>query len=163
VTVTDVNNCTSILNVSITQPAVLATSETHVNLASCGATNGSIDLSVTGGTAPYTYAWTNGASTQDLTGLAAGTYTCTVTDAHGCTTQQPVTITAPGAPGLSETHANVSCHGGANGTVDLSVTGGTAPFTYAWSNGATTQDLSGLAAGTYNVTVTDAANCTALL
>jgi hypothetical protein len=163
VTVTDANNCSSILNVSITQPAVLALSETHMNLASCGASNGSIDLSVAGGTAPYGYAWTNGATTEDLTGLAAGTYTCTVTDAHGCTALLPVTITAPGAPGLSETHVNVSCNGGSNGTVDLTVNGGTGPFSYAWSNGAITQDLTGLTAGTYNVTVTDASNCTALL
>ena len=163
VTVTDANGCTANLTVPVGQPAVLALSETHVDLAACGATNGSIDLSVAGGTAPYGYSWTNGATTQDLTGLAAGTYTVTVTDAHACQAFKSVTILAPGAPSLSETHVNVSCQGGSNGSVDLTVTGGTGPFTYAWSNGATTQDLSGLAAGTYNVTVTDANNCTALL
>jgi hypothetical protein len=134
-----------------------------VDLVACGATNGSIDLTVAGGTPPYGYSWTNGATTQDLTGLAAGTYTVTVTDAHGCQAFKSVTILAPGAPSLSETHVNVSCNGGSNGSVDLTVTGGTGPFTYAWSNGATTQDLSGLTANTYNVTVTDANSCTALL
>ena len=164
VTVTDANSCTAtLLNVSITQPAVLALSETHVDVTTCGGTNGSIDLSVAGGTGPYGYAWSNGATTQDLSGLATGSYTVTVTDAHLCTEMTTVNVSAPGAPGLSETHANVSCNGGANGSIDLTVAGGTGPFTYAWSNGAITQDLSGLVAGTYNVTVTDASSCSALL
>ena len=65
-----------------------------------------------GGTAPYGYSWTNGATTQDISGLVAGTYTVTVTDVHGCTDQKTVTITAPGAPTLSETHVDVCTGGG---------------------------------------------------
>ena len=163
VTVTDANSCTANLGVTVNQPAALALSETHVNVTTCGGTNGSIDLTVGGGTAPYGYSWTNGATTQDLSALAVGTYTVTVTDAHSCTAQKTVDITAPGAPTLSETHVNVSCHGLSDGSVTLTPSGGTAPYSYSWSNGATTKDLTGLIAGTYNVTVIDAASCTALL
>jgi hypothetical protein len=163
VTVTDANACTANLNASITEPPALLLTETHVNVTTCGGTNGSIDLTVAGGTPPYSYAWSNGPTTEDISGLGIGTYTVTVTDAHSCSDQKTVSITAPGAPTLGETHTNVSCNGGADGAVDLTVNGGTGPFTYAWSNGATTEDVSGLTAGPYNVTVTDANSCSAVL
>ncbi|HSU27204.1 MAG TPA: T9SS type B sorting domain-containing protein, partial [Chitinophagaceae bacterium] len=134
---------------------------TQVNVLCFGGSNGSIDLSVTGGTAPYTYLWSNTATTQDLTGLIAGTYSVTVTDAVGCTTSVTVTITQPALLVASETHSNVICHGGSTGSIDLTPSGGVGPYTYLWSNAATTQDLTGLIAGTYSVTVTDANGCTA--
>src|SRR5206468_5366504 len=122
-----------------------------------GNATGSVDLTVSGGTAPYTYAWSNGATTQDLTGLTAGTYNVTVTDANGCTATASATLIQPAAAlTASTTQVNVQCFGNATGSVDLTVSGGTAPYTYAWSNGATTQDLTRLTAGAYNVTVTDA-------
>jgi hypothetical protein len=124
-----------------------------------GAATGSIDLTVSGGTAPYTYTWSNGATTEDISGLVAGTYSVTVNDANGttlgCTSSTSITITQPTAVAVSTTSTNVSCFGLLDGTIDLTVTGGTAPYNYVWSNGATTQDLTGLAAGTYTVTVTD--------
>ena len=163
VTATDANACPKALTIVITEPPVLSASESHVNLSTCGGTDGSIDLTVSGGTPPYGYTWSSGATTQDISGLGLGTYTVTVTDDKGCTAGKTVAITAPGAPTLGEAHFNVSCNGGANGSVDLTVNGGTGPFTYAWSNGATTQDLGSLGPGTYNVTVTDANACTALL
>jgi hypothetical protein len=113
-----------------------------------GNPTGSIDLSVTGGTAPYTYAWSNGASSQDITALVAGTYSVTVTDNNGCTATASVTITQPAAAlALSTTQVNVLCFGNATGSIDLIVNGGTAPYTYAWSNGALAQDINGLYAG----------------
>ncbi|MBE1615962.1 SprB repeat-containing protein, partial [Flavobacterium sp. SaA2.13] len=115
---------------------------------------------VTGGTAPYTYVWNTTATTQDLTGLPAGTYEVTVTDANGCTATASVTVTQPTVLSASGTATNVSCNAGSNGAVDLTVTGGTAPYTYVWNNAATTQDLTGLTASTYDVTVTDANGCT---
>src|SRR4029453_13308879 len=125
---------------------------------------GSIDLTVTGGTAPFTYAWSNGATTQDLTAIPAGTYNVTVTDAGGCTqTLNGIVVTEPAAIVLTETHVNANCNGASTGSIDLTVTGGTSPFTYAWSNGATTQDLTAIPAGTYDVTVTDAGGCTQTL
>ncbi|HEX7846083.1 MAG TPA: immunoglobulin domain-containing protein, partial [Chitinophagaceae bacterium] len=167
VIVTDANGCSaSPLNVTLTQPvAALALSETHVDVLCFGNSTGSIDLAVTGGTSPYTYAWSNGATTQDITSLLAGTYNVTVTDANGCTTVlNNIVITQPAAAlALSETHVNVLCFGNSTGSINLTVTGGTSPYTYAWSNGATTQDITSLPAGTYNVTVTDANGCTAVL
>ncbi|SDT10205.1 SprB repeat-containing protein [Winogradskyella sediminis] len=161
VTVTDANGCTATISVTVTQPAAISTSgvATHVNCN--GGSNGTVDLTVTGGTAPYTYAWSNTATTEDMVGLMAGTYNVTVTDANGCTATTSVTVSQPAAISASGVATHVSCNGGSNGTVDLTVVGGTAPYTYAWSNTATTEDMVGLISGTYSVTVTDANGCTA--
>jgi hypothetical protein len=159
--VTDANGCTANVNVTITQPTALVATETHVNVSCFGGTNGSIDVSVSGGTAPYTYLWSDGPTTQDRAGLAAGPYSLVVTDANGCTANVNVTITQPTALVATETHVNVSCFGGTNGSIDVSVSGGTAPYTYLWGDGPTTQDRGSLAAGAYSLVVTDANGCTA--
>jgi gliding motility-associated-like protein len=163
VTVTDANGCTATASATITQPAVaLALSTTQVNVLCNGNNTGSINLTVIGGTAPYTYAWSNNATIQDPLNLSSGTYSVTVTDANGCTATTSVTITQPAAAlALSTTQVNVLCNGNNTGSINLTVTGGTAPYTYAWSNNATIQDPLTLAAGTYTVTVTDANGCTA--
>ncbi|MEI7801534.1 MAG: SprB repeat-containing protein, partial [Bacteroidota bacterium] len=165
VTVTDANGCTKTGSTTISQPAVLSASVTSSTNVSCnGQSTGAIDLSVTGGTTPYTYHWNNNATSQDISGLGAGTYFVTVTDAHGCTTIKSQVITQPGVivPLISSTSingVNVACYGDATGTASVSVTGGTGPFNYLWSNGATTSSLTGLTAGTVSVTVTDANGC----
>ncbi|HQW86714.1 MAG TPA: choice-of-anchor L domain-containing protein, partial [Flavobacteriales bacterium] len=139
-----------------------------------GQSNGAINLSTTGGVAPYTYSWTgpNGftASTQDLTGLAAGTYTVTVTDA-ACTRTQSFNVIGPGVlvvdlePAVLAFGQNISCHGGSDGSIDATITGGSGPYAPTWSgpNGFTSSsaDISGLAAGAYTLSVTDANGCTA--
>jgi hypothetical protein len=159
VTITDANGCTTTVSKTITQPTTLTASATNTNVNCNGGSNGTIDLTPAGGTTPYTYLWNGGVTTQDRTGLAAGTYSVTVTDANGCTTTTSKTITQPATLTASATNTNVNCNGGANGTIDLTVAGGTTAYSYSWSNGATTQDLSGLSAGTYSVTVTDANGC----
>ncbi len=163
VTVTDANACTKTLSTTITEPPVIVLTETHVNVLCNGASTGSIDLTVSGGVSPYTYSWTGGATTQDRSGLAAGTYTVTVTDANACTKTLSATITEASALVLTETHVSVLCNGASTGSIDLTVSGGTGGYTYSWTGGATTQDRSGLAAGTYTVTVTDANACTKTL
>lgn len=180
VTVRDANNCTTTNSAVITQPsAALASSKSQINVLCFGNNTGSIDLTVTGGTPGYTYAWSasNGGSVpsgqsgnQDLTGLVAGTYAVTVTDANNCTTTNSAVITQPAAAlGSSKTQVNVLCFGSATGSIDLTVAGGTAGYTYSWtasgggsvpSGQAGNQDLTGLVAGTYNVTITDANSCT---
>jgi hypothetical protein len=162
VTITDNNGCTTTASATITQPAAaLAASRTFVNVLCFGNSTGSVDLTVIGGTSPYTYVWSNGATTQDISGLSGGTYNVIITDNNGCTTTATATITQPAAAlAASRTFVNVLCFGNSTGSVDLTVTGGTSPYTYVWSNGATTQDISGLAAGTYNVTITDNNGCT---
>jgi gliding motility-associated-like protein len=162
VTVTDANGCTATTTVTITQPAILTSSFTQVNVGCFGNNTGSIDLTVNGGVAPYVYAWSNQAITEDLNNIPSGVYTVTATDANGCTTTQTVTITQPQAAlALSTTQVNVLCFGNSTGSVNLTVTGGTAPYNYLWSNNGTAEDPTGMAAGAYTVTVTDANGCTA--
>jgi len=162
VIVTDANGCATTASATITQPATaLAASRTFVNVLCFGNSTGSIDLTVTGGTSPYTYLWSNAATTQDISGLVAGSYNVTITDFNGCTTTASVIITQPSVALASTTsQVNVLCFGNSTGSTDLTVTGGTSPYTYLWSNAATTQDISGLSAGSYNVTITDFNGCT---
>ena len=161
-TITDANGCTyTTSSISISSPSAIFTTETATNTNCFGGNDGSINLTLHGGTVPYTYAWSNGATTQNISSLSAGAYTCIVTDANGCTyTTSSISISSPSAISATETSANASCFGGNDGSINLTSSGGTAPYTYAWSNGATTQNLASLSAGTYTCTVTDANGCT---
>ncbi|MES3016346.1 MAG: SprB repeat-containing protein, partial [Bacteroidota bacterium] len=156
----DYGGCTD--EILITKSTITPTS-TKTDVLCFGASSGAIDLTVSGGTSPYTYSWSSGQTSQDLSSLAAGTYTVTVTDAKGCSASLAVTINQPAALALTAGKTDILCFGAQTGAVNLTVSGGTAPYTYAWTGGitASTEDLTNLAAGTYNVTVTDANNCTA--
>ncbi|SFD39187.1 SprB repeat-containing protein, partial [Algibacter pectinivorans] len=164
VTVTDANGCTSDTSVTITEPTALVasasvTSNYNGSQISChAAADGEATAAGTGGTAPYTYSWNNGATTASITGVTEGVYTVTITDVNGCTDNASITITEPTALSASiASQTNVTCNGVANGSATVTATGGTAsPYTYTWSNGATTASITGVTAGTYNVTVTDA-------
>ncbi|MBM3164950.1 MAG: gliding motility-associated C-terminal domain-containing protein, partial [Bacteroidetes bacterium] len=160
----DANGCQTSVTITINQPPVLSLSLTQININCNGFATGSIIANPAGGQAPYTYLWSNGQITQSLNNLIAGTYTVTVTDNVGCTVNGSVTVTQPAAPLLlQETHVNVLCFGNNSASINLTVSGGTAPYSYQWSNGATTQDINNLIAGTYNVTVTDANGCNAVI
>jgi hypothetical protein len=164
VTVTDVNGCTyTLAGITITEPVAsisLSATTTDVNCFG-GSTGSAINLSVSGGTAGYSYSWNNTETTQNLSNVPTGSYTVTVTDANNCTAILSKTINQPTAITLSTTSVNQSCPGANDGTITLSVSGGTAGYTYLWNNSAITQNLSGLTAGTYSVTVTDTKSCTA--
>ena len=162
VTVTDANGCTDSTSVTITEPTVLVASAVVDENVSCnGLADGEATASASGGTAGYTFAWSNSASTANITGLIAGTYTVTATDANGCTDTASVTITEPAAlVASSAVDSNVSCNGFSDGGATASATGGTTAYTYAWSNSATTASIAGVVAGTYSVTITDANGCT---
>jgi SdrD B-like domain/SprB repeat len=161
VTVSDANSCTATASVTITEPSALTANIIGKNTTCNGGANGEADLTVSGGTGAKTYLWSNSDTTEDLANLAAGTYTVTVSDANNCTAKASVTITEPSALTANIIGTNVTCNAGANGEADLTVSGSTGTKTYLWNNGDTTEDLANLAAGTYNVTVTDANSCTA--
>ncbi|MBI5541212.1 MAG: PKD domain-containing protein, partial [Bacteroidia bacterium] len=164
VTVTDLNLCTTTASVTITQPTALSTSISAQTNVSCnGGSNGTATVSGTGGTLPYTYLWNDPAPAQTsstATGLTSGSWTVTVSDANLCTSVSSVTIIQPAALTASVVGTNVLCNSGATGTADLTVGGGTPSYTYNWSNLALSEDLTGLSANTYNVTVTDNLGCT---
>ncbi len=161
VTITDAVGCTTTASAVVGEPTLLAGSAVATDALCNGAADGSVDLTVTGGTAPFTYAWDNGETTEDISTLAAGTYNVTITDANGCTATASAVVGEPTLLAGSAVATDALCNGDSTGSIDLTVSGGTAPFTYAWSNGETTEDISTLAAGTYNVTITDANGCTA--
>ncbi|GAA4035395.1 hypothetical protein GCM10022409_20050 [Hymenobacter glaciei] len=161
VTVTDVNGCSASCSATVGGATAMRPSISTTAATCCATSSGRVDLTVSGGTAPYTYSWSNGATTQDLSNVPAGTYTVTITDASGCTATASGTVTQPATLALRTMLTSPSCCNASTGGIDLTVSGGTSPYTYYWSNGATTQDLSGIPAGTYSVTVTDARGCTA--
>lgn len=137
-------------------PANLLSSGTFTNVTCNGLSNGSIDLSVTGGTAPYTFAWSNAASTEDISGLTAGVYSVTVTDAWGWTSVSSFTVAQPAVLTVaSNTVTNVTCNGGVNGSIAITVTGGTPTYNNVWSPSIPTN----VTAGTYSVQVTDQMGC----
>lgn len=157
--VTDANGCSDSLNTTIAEPVQLTTSINSTNISCNSNSDGSIDLSINGGTIPYTYLWSNATTTEDLTAVAAGNYKVTITDANGCLKLDSILITEPAVLGLILTGTNVNCYNGTNGFADLTVSGGTSPFTYLWSDLSTSQDISVLTAANYRVTVTDANSC----
>ncbi|HXB12098.1 MAG TPA: hypothetical protein VNZ45_08950, partial [Bacteroidia bacterium] len=139
----------------------LTLTTTQVN-PTCGNTNGSATVGVSGGVAPYTYTWSpSGGTSANATGLSAGTYTVTVKDKNGCTATASVTLVAS-ASVVATISANnpVKCNGGATGSATVTATGGTAPYTYTWTPvGGTNATASNLTAGTYTITVKDKNGC----
>src|SRR5690606_1945799 len=163
VNVTDANGCSAtksiILGGGVTPYTISATMIT----ASCKGNDGSIDFTVIGGTQPFTYSWTGPYGYtfdgQDPTGIGGGTYTVVVSDANNRTLSLPVVgnqINSTLAPSWSVVDAFCSPN---SGSIDLGVVGGDRPYSYAWSNGATTQDINNVSPGFYTVIITDAKEC----
>ena len=150
---------------TITEPTAINTAVgSQTNVGCNGGSNGSASVVPTGGTATYTYSWSpSGGTAATATGLTAGTYTVTVTDANGCMATRSFTLTEPTAINTAVgSQTNVSCNGGSNGSASVVPSGGTPGYTYSWSpSGGTAATATGLTAGTYTVTVTDANGCMA--
>ncbi len=160
VTVTDANNCTVSSSNTITEPTSISISSTFITQTTCGLADGGIVINVMGGNPNYTFLWSNAATSQNINGLAAGNYIITATDANNCQMVQNFIINSSSSLSIStNSTANVSCFAGNNAFINPNISGGTAPYTFLWSNNATTQNISGLPVGVYNLTVTDAAAC----
>ena len=126
---------------------MLTSTSSSTDVSCYDGADGSATITATGGTAPYTYLWSDGQTTATATGLGAGTYSVTATDANGCTTSQTVTVNEPTALSNLMSSTNVSCNAFTDGTATITVSGGTAPYTYLWSDGQVTATATGLGAG----------------
>jgi gliding motility-associated-like protein len=154
--------CSDTSTVTITQSGGITASTILVqNASGNGLCDGSANSSISGGTGPYTFLWSNGQNSSNAGGLCAGTYCVSITDALGCSDTACITITEPSALNLTLTPNNLLCNGTCNGSISSTVNGGVAPYTYAWSNGSTANGISGLCASNYSLTVTDANGNTA--
>lgn len=161
VTATDNNACSISISVTIASLAGLVISETHTD-ALCNAGNsGTIDVTLTGNAPPFTYLWNDAIATEDRTNLLAGVYSVTATDANTCLITLSVTINEPSALAITEMHTNALCNGGSSGTIDITTSAATAPYTYLWNDAITTEDRTSITAGNYSVTVRDLNLCSA--
>ncbi len=171
--ITDFNNCESTIDVTLTQPEPVGIifSVTDITCQASGFDNGSIDISVAGGIAPYTYLWSNGMTTEDISGLTEGYYRVRVTDFNGCSAIDSVSVSLPPPLSYSSSMSDytggyqISCNGLSNGYIRIDPLTGEPPYIYSWTGPdgfmADTKDISGRKAGQYTVTITDDNFCTA--
>jgi len=166
--VTDDNGCTfTTPDITITETAELTASVSVTDLLCTSLCNGSATVTASGGTGSFSYKWYNGFAVEipgetgtSIANLCAGNYFVEVTDSNGCSTGLlPLTITDINPLTAALTATNVSCNGAGDGAIDLEVSGGFSPYSYLWSNGETTQDLSNITAGTFTVEITDSSGC----
>lgn len=138
----------------------VSTSVNVTPLSCSGGASGMIDLTVNSSNGPFSYQWSNGATTEDISGLNSGTYTVTITDANSCPYSESFAVSGPSLLDFNPIMvSNVSCNATNDGAVDITVVGGTAPYAFFWSTGATTEDINNLTSGTYAVTVIDVNGC----
>jgi len=161
ITVTDNLGCQKIRNINIPEAPVYSITPKVNNITCHGAHNGIINLNFIGGKTPVSLVWSDGPSTSPVrTDLGPGAYTVTISDGTPCYINNTFIITEPQELILSANLTNAfDCNGVNSGVINLLVAGGTAPYTYAWSNGATTEDLQNIPAGDYSVLVTDTNGC----
>jgi hypothetical protein len=170
-TITFSNDCsTGSFDFTLLAPLSVTATESNYNgynISCNGYSDGDIDLSVSGSVSNYSFLWSNGDITEDISNLSLGTYTVDITDLNSCASSTSFTLTEPSpfqTTIVSTTDYNgypISCNGYSDGGIDLSVSGSVPGYTYLWDNGDTTQTISGLSAGIYSVDITDSNTCTA--
>ncbi|HMT29024.1 MAG TPA: SprB repeat-containing protein, partial [Bacteroidia bacterium] len=158
-TVSDTNSCSLSVPVVISEPSAINISSTVADVTCFGENNGLIDITVSGGSGPYTFLWSNNSISEDISNLEPGNYQVEVTDGSGCIMIEAFTISEPDPLTASFVSTSPSCYGSANGSINLSVVGGTMPYSFTWSDGSVNEDLSGLVSGTYSVSIIDAVQC----
>lgn len=159
VTVTDAIGCTLVDTVQFSAPSALILSLSGVEPACFGTASGSGIALISGGTAPYQFLWTNSDTTQNLNHLAAGNYQLTATDANGCTIVESLNIGEPPLLAFDLVQTAPACQGLSSGSIQVEPSGGTAPYLFKWSNDSLSQNLTGVPAGFYTVTVSDVQGC----
>ena len=160
-TVSDANNCTAAVNnIPIVEPPVLTVNPVATDVTCPGFNDGTVTANAGGGTPSYTYQWNPTVGTTSvISKLAPAQYSVTATDSRNCTASGTATVIELPGIQLSGTPSNVLCYPLQNGFVNLSAVSNFPPTSYVWSNGATSEDIFGLAAGVYSVTITDQNNC----
>ena len=162
VTVTDATNASTNAQIRIAEPQALKATAKVIQSASTNEADGQSEVNVNGGTAPYAYTWTNSEKTAKAVQLPAGEHSVTVTDANNCLVRVNIIVTEDILPlSLELVQTNeIKCVGDKAANLTAQISGGKSPFTYQWSNGGTSETIDQLAAGTYQATITDAANNT---
>jgi gliding motility-associated-like protein len=170
VTVTDSKSCAQTLGpLKVTEPLAITVGTPTVTNTGCGTSVGAISITPANGTLPYSFTWSGPGgysnTNQNITGLAAGSYTVTIKDANNCSiTSTPIVVSSSGLTlSVTPTIKNIDCNGNNNGSISLVVSGGSNNFTYAWTGpnfNASTKDITGLKAGSYTVAITDVNNAT---
>jgi hypothetical protein len=161
VTVSDLNGCSAIQTVTVSQPSTAVNGTiTNTNVACFGGSTGTATAAGSGGTSGYNYLWSNTQSGANATGLSATSYSVTITDSKNCTVAKSVTIGQPTAVDGTVTKTDVACFGGSTGTATAAGSGGTSSYNYLWSNTQSGANATGLSATSYSVTITDSKNCT---
>ncbi len=163
VVITDDHNVSQTKTYVLTEPIPLDIDLVVTNTVSCSGQDGSISSSVTGDTSPYTYLWNNGAITINISSLGVGNYTLTVTDKNGCEFSQSIELTQPGGMLVGSNVINPSCYGNNDGSIEVTVSNGSPPYTYLWNTNATTPNLTNLISGNYDLTITDNAGCKSIV
>ncbi len=159
ITVTDMTPCSTVTTYSVMDPAPLIAAPAVNDVTCFGYADGAIDNSPSGGSPSYSYLWSTGDTTQDLSGLAAGSYSITLTDANGCQSQDSILVGQPAMIASNPTVTNPLCNGHGNGAVTTQATGGNGVYSYLWSNTSTSSGIGPVIAGNYTVTVTDSNGC----
>lgn len=161
VTATDSRGCTNVQTAEVRQPQEL-TGYAFGTYIDCGTQIGLLSITATGGTAPYSFQWSNGSTASFQTNIPVGNYSVTVTDSNGCKDTALAIILNPPDLFATVSNAQVQCENSTDGTLTVVASQGVPPYMYLWSNGATTPTISNLSVGNYTVIVTDANGCTVL-
>ena len=161
VTVYDANGCADTVCITVADSGcAFSVSASSTNITTCGGSDGTATIAPSGGTPPYIYSWSNADTSQTITNLSAGTYTCAVTDANSCTATASVVVTDPGSITLTLTSVDENCFMCCDGSATAVVSGGVSPYTYLWNDSSAAPTAVNLCSGNYCVTVTDNNGCT---
>ena len=158
ITSTDAGGCILEDSVYVEQPDSIMLSFTINDVSCFGENDGSIDLTINGGTYPYTFIWTNDSTTEDINNILAGFYTVSISDVNGCQNVDSAEVIQPNGMLISINATNTSCTAN-TGILEAVISGGVSPYTFEWSDGFLGNPNTGLSIGIYDATVTDANNC----